>query len=216
MARRRSTSRRSRLGFVSILLLLGVLSLVEFLETGTLQWPGKLAPVAEELLADAVQAPGAEPAANPSAPASPTSATTPIDAALTGQAVNITDGDTFTLRYSSLEEERVRLHGIDAPERNQPHGPAAGAELARLIEGREVRVELVDRDNYGRLVARVWIGDIDINLALVEAGHAWWYEYYAQDRRDLELAEEAARRAQLGLWAQRNPVPPWEWRRNRR
>jgi len=216
MARRRSTSRRSRLGFVSILLLLGVLSLVEYLQTGTLQWPGNLVPAAEELLADAVQVPGAEPAANPSEPASPTSATTPIDAALKGQAVNITDGDTFTLRYSSLEEERVRLHGIDAPERNQPHGPAAGAELARLIEGREVRVELVDRDNYGRLVARVWIGDLDINLALVEAGHAWWYEYYAQDRRDLELAEEAARRAQLGLWAQRNPVPPWEWRRNRR
>lgn len=229
MARRRSRTRRtrSRLGLVSLLALLAVLSYTQYRDTGSLQWPGDLRNAAEAVLADAIPATPAAPD-EPVAPAEPTEPASReadiVDArpgtapasAVTGLATRITDGDTFTLQYSSLEDERVRLHGIDAPERNQPHGPAAGAELARLIEGREVRVELVDRDNYGRLVGRVWIDDVDINLAMVEGGHAWWYEFYAQDRRDLELAEEAARRAQRGLWAQRNPVPPWEWRRNQR
>lgn len=215
MAARRSRTRRSRskLSLVSILAMLAVLSITQYLETGSLQWPGELRTAAEAILADA------EPGTS-SAPAEPddsTPANSAVpDSAVRGLATRITDGDTFTLRYGSVEDERVRLHGIDAPERDQPHGPAAGAELARLIEGREVSVELVDRDNYGRLVGRVWIDDIDINLAMVEGGHAWWYEFYAQERRDLELAEDAARRAQRGLWAQRNPVPPWEWRRNQR
>lgn len=203
MARRRL---RKRFSLLSMLILLGVLSVIGFRESGSLPWP-------VELLAQAQQRVAAVAVAQiPDA----TGAGPEAGQQLSGQAVNVTDGDTFTLRYSSLEEERVRLHGIDAPERDQPHGRTAGAELARLIEGRTVRVELLDRDNYGRLVARVWAGDVDVNLALVEDGHAWWYEFYAQDHRDLELAEEAARRAQRGLWAQRNPIPPWEWRRNRR
>lgn len=215
MAQRRSRTRRSRakLSLVSVLALLAALSLTQYLETGSLQWPAELRSAAEALLADT--RPG-----NSTAPVAPVGTTrdNSVDPqnAVRGLATNVTDGDTFTLHYGNDEDERVRLHGIDTPERDQPYGPAAGAELARLIEGREVRVEIVERDNYGRLVGRVWIDDRDINLAMIEGGHAWWYEYYAQDRLDLELAEEAARRAQRGLWAQRNPVPPWEWRRNRR
>jgi endonuclease YncB( thermonuclease family) len=246
MARRRTRNRRtrSRLGPLSLLVLLAAFSLFQYLETGNTELPGELRTAAETVLAEALPAspasapePAAGPASTSSAPASTSSApasagsapasTSPVpantsrptrapDSALRGIATRITDGDTFTLNYSSLEDERVRLHGIDAPERDQPYGPAAGRELARLIEGREVRAEIVERDNYGRLVARIWIDDLDINLAMVEGGHAWWYEYYAQDRRDLELAEDTARRAQRGLWAQRNPVPPWEWRRNQR
>lgn len=247
MARRRPRKRsRTRFSLVSIALLLAALSIVEFSETGSLQWPGQLQSAAQRLAADAPQqTPGEtlqqtlstgrellaqaeqrvaeapqQAAATGTGSTSSTGSTGNSTAApaglLTGEAVNITDGDTFTLRYSSLEDERVRLYGIDAPERDQPHGREAGAALARLIEGRTVGVELVERDNYGRLVARVWADDVDVNLALVQAGHAWWYEYYAQDSRELEQAEDAARRAQLGLWQQRNPVPPWEWRRNRR
>lgn len=216
MARRRPRTRRtrSRLGLLSLLGLLVALSLTQYLETGTLQWPGELRSAAEEVLAETLPT-RSEPAGT-AADASTASQSFPPAAAVSGVATRITDGDTFTLRYSSGEDDSVRLHGIDTPERDQPYGPAAGAELARLIEDREVRVEIVERDNYGRLVGRIWIDDLDINLAMVEGGHAWWYEYYAQDRRDLELAEEAAQRAQRGLWAQRNPVPPWEWRRNQR
>jgi endonuclease YncB( thermonuclease family) len=217
MARRRSSTsrKRSRLGLTSILLLLAGLSLAQYLDTGSLQWPTAVKPAAEALLADVLSATTSDPAEADS-PSAVLPQSIPGNTAIHGEAVRITDGDTFTLRLGSEQDERIRLHGIDTPERDQPFGPAAGTELARLIEGREVRVDVVERDYYGRIVGRVWTGDLDINLALVESGHAWWYEYYAQERRDLELAEEAARRAQRGLWAQRNPVPPWEWRRNQR
>jgi len=213
MARRRPKTRtrtrphsstRTKASLLSLLLLFAVLGIADYLDTGSLRLPGGLQLLAEQAFDSLEQA-------TSDAPQDPAP-----DTALRGQATRITDGDTFTLRYSSTEDERVRLHGIDAPERAQPHGSAAGAALASLIEGREVRVEVVDRDNYGRLVGRIWVDDLDVNLAMVRDGHAWWYEYYAKDRHDLEQAEDAARRAQRGLWAQRNPIPPWEWRRNRR
>jgi endonuclease YncB( thermonuclease family) len=217
MARRRSSPSRKRFrwSFASILLLLAGLSLAQYLDTGSLQWPAAVKPAAEALLTEVLSATTSDPAvAERPSPALPQSIQG--NTAISGQTLRITDGDTFVLRLASEQDERIRLHGIDTPERDQPFGAAAGTELARLIEGREVRVDVVERDNYGRIVGRVWIGDLDVNLALVESGHAWWYEYYAQERRDLELAEEAARRAQRGLWAQRNPVPPWEWRRHQR
>lgn len=201
MARRRRP-RRSRFGLAGTLLLLVALGVVQYLETGSLRWPDGWQALLGELLPEA---------------GSPATASRPApDQLLQGLAVNITDGDTFTLRYGSTEEERVRLHGIDAPERDQPHGRAAGAALAALIEGHSVRVQLVDRDNYGRLVARIWRDEVEVNLAMVRDGHAWWYAQYARDRTDLELAQAEARRAGLGLWAAASPVAPWDWRRGRR
>lgn len=69
-----------------------------------------------------------------------------------------------------------------------------------------------DVDNYGRLVGTVFVGDRNINLAMVEQGHAWWYEKYARKAFELELAEQQARAARLGLWANGSAVAPWEWR----
>lgn len=239
---RRPHFRATRYSLLAIVLLLAGLSALQWRDEGRLRWPGELRQAAgqlldrvpqqglerslqdvlqtgQELLSQAAarvnEELGAVPGNTP-ATGAPTPATGASTALLQGLAINVTDGDTFTLRYSSLEEERVRLHGIDAPERDQPHGRAAGAALRDLIEGQGVQVELVDRDSYGRLVARVWRGDIDVNLTLVQQGHAWWYEYYAQDRRDLELAEEVARNAGLGLWADPTAVAPWDWRRGRR
>ena len=122
----------------------------------------------------------------------------------------ITDGDTIVLRDST----RVRLHGIDTPERDQPYGSEATAALESMVEGSVYIVE-VDTDRYGRTVGQLYHSTegYDINASMVCAGHAWWYERYARDSELLEGCQEEAQDAPKGLWDSDEPMPPWEWRR---
>ena len=119
----------------------------------------------------------------------------------------VIDGDSLELASG----EQVRLFGIDSPESDQPYADGARAELARLVQGKTVRLEVRDHDRYGRTVARVFAGDVDVNLALVREGAAWVYRNYTKDRA-LITAEENARSARRGLWSEPDPIPPWEWR----
>ena len=121
---------------------------------------------------------------------------------------NVIDGDTIKLSDGT----RVRLHGIDAPERNQPYGKEATRELNRLL-GSSAYVETTDIDRYGRTVAVLWTSSgVNVNLEMVCKGAAWWYERYA--RRDAKLREcqESARENNQGLW-NGDPIEPWVWRR---
>ena len=120
----------------------------------------------------------------------------------------VIDGDTVKLSDGT----RVRLHGIDAPERNQPYGKKATRELDRLV-GRSVYVETTDIDRYGRTVAVLWTSSgVNVNLEMVCRGAAWWYEKYARRDSKLRECQESARESNLGLW-DGDPVEPWEWRR---
>lgn len=137
---------------------------------------------------------------------------------LSGRVVRVVDGDTLVLLLASQQQERVRLAGIDCPERGQPFGRQAKARLTDLAAGRSVTVDWHKRDRYGRIVGKVLDGGQDLNLALVRDGMCWWYRKYADEQapRDQRLyreAEETARAARRGLWRDKNPVPPWEWRR---
>ena len=127
--------------------------------------------------------------------------------AFAARVARVVDGDTFEL----ADGRRVRLHGIDSPEHEQPYADRARDELARLVKGKTVRVEVHDHDSYGRIVARVHAGDADVNLALVREGAAWVFRRYTKDRALLS-AEDNARRARRGLWSEADPTPPWEWR----
>ena len=129
--------------------------------------------------------------------------------------VKVVDGDTMHVR-DGKGTVKVRLHGIDTPERGQPYGRVAGRALADMVAAEYVRLKEVETDRYGRTVAKVYIGDTYVNKALVEQGYAWWYRQYAQGELRLWLAEREARKAKRGLWAEPNPTPPWEWRRNHR
>lgn len=125
----------------------------------------------------------------------------------------VVDGDT--VEVSGLG--RVRLHGVDAPELAQSFGPEAALYLEELVGTQTVELLPTDRDRYGRVVA--WIilpGGSSAQERLVEAGLAWWYREYAPEAERLAEAEATARKAGRGLWAQDDPTPPWEWRRNRR
>jgi len=134
---------------------------------------------------------------------------------LFGRVVKVTDGDTLTLRTSDRREYTIRLHGIDAPEHDQPYGNASSTALSRMVINREVKVRVEDIDRYARLVGTVEFEGENINLAMVRDGHAWWYKQYARSIRELEAAESAAKEKRIGLWRNEKPVPPWTWRRQR-
>ena len=122
----------------------------------------------------------------------------------------VVDGDTIVL----VDSTRVRLHGIDAPERDQPYGPMATAALEYRVERGVYCVE-TDTDRYGRMVATLYHSEdgYDINASLVCAGYAWWYERYAPDDKLLENCQKEARGAPKGLWLDDDVMAPWEWRK---
>lgn len=125
----------------------------------------------------------------------------------------VQDGDTFKLPDNKT---RVRLWGIDAPEKGQAYADESRARLKELCEGKAVRLEIKDTDQYGRKVAVVWMGKKNINLQMVKEGLAWHYAYFAPDAKDLAAAEKAARKARKGLWQDKNPINPYDFRKQSR
>ncbi|HUP92523.1 MAG TPA: thermonuclease family protein [Solimonas sp.] len=134
-----------------------------------------------------------------------------LGAALLCLVVGVADGDTLELRCGHHARERVRLAGIDAPEWTQPHGRDARNALAALVDHRQVTLQVVDRDRYGRRVAEVYLGPAHVNGALVRDGWAWCNTRFRPGQW-CAPQESAARSARRGLWAERNPLAPWEWR----
>ena len=121
----------------------------------------------------------------------------------------VVDGDTVYMKDGT----KVRLHGIDTPERDQPYGKQATRNLDRLI-GRTVFVVERDTDRYGRLVGTLYTPEgVNVNLEMVCNGSAWWYSRYAKSNRAMASCQDEAKEAGLGLWADDDPMPPWEWRR---
>ncbi|MCU7547614.1 thermonuclease family protein [Chitinophagaceae bacterium LB-8] len=135
---------------------------------------------------------------------------------LHGKAVNIPDGDTFTLLTSDNKTMRIRLYGIDAPERGQDFYQASKQYLGDLLRGKNITVKVRDTDQYKRIVGEVYLMDKrNVNQAMIEAGLAWHYKQFSKDY-NLAIAEEKAKERRLGLWQQPNAQPPWEWRRDKR
>ena len=134
---------------------------------------------------------------------------------LEGKVVKIADGDTLTLLTSSKEQVKVRLAGIDTPERKQPFGNRAKQALSNLAFQKQALVEVETTDRYGRTVGAVFVGSQNLNAELVRQGMAWVYRKYTDDER-LYVLESEAKQAKRGLWLDENPIPPWEWRRGKR
>jgi micrococcal nuclease len=128
------------------------------------------------------------------------------------RVVAVHDGDTVSVLRSDRERLRIRLQGIDCPELHQAYGRRAKRLTSDLVFGRRVTVVPLEEDAYGRLVARVLLDGEDLSLTLVRQGLAWHYKRHSRDR-ELAAAERRARSDRVGLWADRDPLPPWEWRR---
>ena len=131
-----------------------------------------------------------------------------------GTVVYVPDGDTIHMMVNG-EKVKIRFFGIDCPERTQSYGLEAKEFLMNHLDMDDVRVEVVDKDRYGRLVGKVYSKGVYLNELMVSSGNAWWYKYYAENETGLEIAEKAARKNRKGLWKQQNPVAPWEYRRKK-
>lgn len=139
-------------------------------------------------------------------------------ATLTGTVVGVSDGDTITVLDATKVQHKIRLSGIDAPEKRQAFGNVSKESLSGMVFQRLVQVDYQKTDRYGRLVGKVLVNGADANLEQVKAGLAWHYKAYQkeqspEDRLVYSRAEEGASGAQKGLWSGGQPVSPWEWRR---
>jgi len=137
--------------------------------------------------------------------------------AWTGQVVAVTDGDTIKVLQDD-RETKVRLYGVDTPEKKQAFGQKARDLTASMVAGKVVDVEPVDLDRYGRTVGIVTVAGRSLNEELLKSGFAWVYRQYCH-RGECSawiMEESQARAARIGLWADPAPLPPWEWRRTKK
>lgn len=126
----------------------------------------------------------------------------------------VIDGDSLVVKRGK-EKIRIRLWGIDTPEKGQPFSQEAKRFTQRLLLGRMVTVTSVEYDDYGRLVAMVYLGRDNVSEKLVGSGLAWVHIYYCHKRicNTWKVLERKAREAKRGLWLEKHPVPPWQWKR---
>jgi endonuclease YncB( thermonuclease family) len=147
--------------------------------------------------------------------------------AFVATVVYVNDGDTFVIEYDNSNRDNVRIVSIDAPEKGrrgtpgQPYSERSRRHLYSLVGRRGVRLIFRGRDDYGRILARVWIGDVDVGLAQVCAGYAWVFDKYiyelpVAEQRTYQACETQARQERRGLWRGSRPMPPWQWRYSNR
>ena len=135
---------------------------------------------------------------------------------LKGRAVGITDGDTFTLLVNGNEQVKIRIDGIDAPEKKQDFGNRAKEYLSGMIWGKELTVKVSKKDKYGRSIGKISTPEIkDVGLEMIKAGYAWQYRDYNKEQ-SYEEAEKLARKNRNGLWLDKNPIRPQDFRKARK
>lgn len=137
------------------------------------------------------------------------------------QIVNIADGDTLTVLASDQTRYKIRLQGIDAPEKKQAFGQACKTSLMRLSDDQAAQVEAFKQDRYGRIVAKVTVNGKDLALEQIKAGCGWHYAAYEKeqslgDQKAYTQAEQQARAAERGLWQDARPIAPWNYRQQQR
>ena len=135
---------------------------------------------------------------------------------IAGFVVRVADGDTLTLLDERHQPYKIRLAGIDAPEKAQAFGRDSQQKLYTLCYHKQAVVAVVNTDRYGRTVGDVTCDDVHANEVMVRDGNAWVYRYYDRGFESFYALEAAAREAKLGLWADDDPTPPWVWRHSRR
>lgn len=140
---------------------------------------------------------------------------------LEGRVVGVADGDTITVLDNTKTQYKIRLAGIDAPEKSQPFGNVSKKSLSDLVYGKPVTIDYTKQDRYGRLVGKVLHEGNDINYVQIQRGLAWFYRKYKSelsvaDQSAYQRAEEASQNQRLGLWTDTQPIAPWDYRKSKR
>ena len=131
---------------------------------------------------------------------------------LQGRVVGVSDGDTITVLDAKNHQHKVRLAGIDAPEKSQAFGQTSKKHLSEVVFGETVVVEWQKLDRYGRVVGKVLLEGFDVCLEQIRKGMAWHYKKYSSDQQ-LAAAEQSIRDHKIGLWSATNRIPPWDFRK---
>jgi micrococcal nuclease len=141
-----------------------------------------------------------------------------VSEVLVGQVISVADGDTITILDSSKMQHKIRLYGIDTPEKSQAYGNKAKSYTASLTFKKTANVVVMDTDRYGRTVGVVVVDGINVNQSIIEAGYAWQYGKYCKESfcSDWLRLEQKARSSRKGLWASPQPTEPWNYRKNQR
>jgi endonuclease YncB( thermonuclease family) len=138
-------------------------------------------------------------------------------ATIQGKVVGVADGDTLTILDVNNTRHIIRLQGIDAPEKAQAFGQKSKQSLSQMVHSQQVTIEFQKKDKYGRTVGKVLFNGTDICLEQIKLGMAWHYKQYEseqpnEERKIYAQAELAAREQVIGIWKDKNPIPPWEFR----
>ena len=138
-----------------------------------------------------------------------------------GKVVSVSDGDTITVLDATNTQHKIRLQGIDAPEKAQPFGQKSKQSLSQMVQSKQVTVEYQKKDKYGRTLGKVLHNGTDVCLEQIKLGMAWHYKQYKsdqpkEDRALYDQTEQDARAKKAGLWIDKAPTPPWEFRRQKK
>ena len=145
---------------------------------------------------------------------SPAVAKASYPSSIEGRVVGVHDGDTITV-LQGKKQYKIRLDGIDAPELSQAYGQVSKRFASDFAFGKTARVEIHGVDRYGRYLGEVFVDGHSLNRAILAAGLAWHYKQYSKDP-SLAALEDRARQGKIGLWKDPSPVPPWEFRRQKK
>ncbi len=130
------------------------------------------------------------------------------------KVIGISDGDTFTVLFQN-KPYKIRIQGIDAPEKKMPFGKNSKIYLSDLIFNRYVNLKITKIDRYQRFVANVYLkNQTNIGYLMIKKGLAWHFKKYSKDK-NMDYYEQIARESKIGLWIDNNPIPPWEYRKNK-
>ena len=138
-----------------------------------------------------------------------------IEPETTGMVVAVADGDTFTMLTPEREQIKIRLYGIDAPEKGQDFSKTSKQFLSDLVYDKKVVVLQIDTDQYGRTIGLVEVNNTSVNEEMLKAGLAWHYTQFDDNKKWTQLEAEA-RTSQRGLWSTQNPIAPWDFRKAKR
>ena len=134
---------------------------------------------------------------------------------LVGKVIKVSDGDTITLLTDDKVSHKIRLNDIDAPEKKQAFGNKSRDNLASYIAGEIVTVKYKSKDRYGRVLGTIYFDNLDINLQQVKNGYAWVYKQYSKNQTYYQ-EEQKARDLKKGLWIEKEPIAPWEFRQQKK
>lgn len=132
-----------------------------------------------------------------------------------GTVIKVKDGDTIVILDDKKQTHTIRIANIDCPEKGQPFSKVAKDFVSNEIFGQPVYVEYLKTDRYGRTIGNVFYDDKSLSEELLKSGLAWHYSYYSKDKK-LASLELEARKKEIGLWSEKNPINPYDWRRRKK